>query len=54
MSLTVEELKERILATYDPDDIVEIFQLNTEDLLDRFEDKMLYYIDKFDLEDEEQ
>lgn len=45
MSLTVEEIKERLLAKYDPDDITELFQLTTEDLLDRFEDKMLNYMD---------
>jgi hypothetical protein len=45
MSLTVEEIKERLLAKYDPDDIIELFQLTTEDLLDRFEDKMLHYMD---------
>ena len=41
MSLTLEEIKERLLRLYDPDDLIEALQISSEDLLDRFEDKLL-------------
>ena len=54
MSLTLEEIKERLLLIYDPDDLIEALQISAEDLLDRFEDKLLKNIDEFqeDLEEE--
>ncbi len=54
MSLTLEEIKERLLRLYDPDDLIEALQISAEDLLDRFEDKLLKNIDEFqeDLEEE--
>ena len=47
MSYTYEELKEKIMALYDPDDLVEILQVSTEDILDRFEERVLYYSNVF-------
>lgn len=54
MSLTLEEIKERLLRLYDPDDLIEALQISAEDLLDRFEDKLLKKIEEFqeDLEEE--
>ena len=54
MSLTLEEIKERLLRLYAPDDLIEALQISAEDLLDRFEDKLLKNIDEFqeDLEEE--
>ena len=54
MSLTLEEIKERLLRLSDPDDLIEALQISAEDLLDRFEDKLLKNIDEFqeDLEEE--
>jgi hypothetical protein len=54
MSLTLEEIKERLLRFYDPDDLLEALQISSEELLDRFEDKLLLRLDKFqeDLEEE--
>jgi|TARA_Y100000015_G_scaffold14898_1_gene14297 hypothetical protein len=54
MSLTLEEIKERLLRLYDPDDLIEALQISSEDLLDRFEDKLLKNIEEFqeDLEEE--
>jgi hypothetical protein len=54
MSLTLEEIKERLLRFYDPDDLLEALQISAEELLDRFEDKLLLRLDKFqeDLEEE--
>jgi hypothetical protein len=54
MSLTLEEIKERLLRFYDPDDLLEALQISAEDILDRFEDKLLRKLDEFqeDLEEE--
>ena len=54
MSLTVEEIKEKILHLYDPDDLLEALQISSEEILDRFEDKLIRKLDQFteELEDE--
>ena len=56
MSLTLQEIKERILKTYDPDDLLEALEVTSEELLDRFEDKLINRLDEFeeDLTDEEE
>lgn len=54
MSLTVAELKERILQEYDPDDIIEILQLSSEELLDAFPEKMLQYRGRFEIDDDKE
>jgi hypothetical protein len=55
MSLTLEEIKERLLKTLDPDDLLEALQITSEEMLDRFEDKLINRLDVFEeeLEDEE-
>ena len=53
MSLTLEEMKERLTKTYDPDDLLEVFQITTEDLLNRFEDRLIRNLDSFYEEFEE-
>ena len=55
MSLTLEEVKERLLKTFDPDDLLEALQITSEEILDRFEDKLINRLDVFEeeLEDEE-
>ena len=40
MSLTYEEIKEK-LSRYDEVTILEVLQINTYDILDKFEDKIL-------------
>ena len=54
MSLTLEEIKEKILHLYDPDDLLEALQISSEEILDRFEDKLIRKLDQFkeELEDE--
>ena len=54
MSLTLEEIKEKLLRFYDPDDLLEALQISSEEILDRFEDKLLRKLDEFqeDLEEE--
>ena len=54
MSLTLEEIKERLLRLYDPDDLLEALQISSEELLDRFEDKLIRRLDEFQEELEEE
>ena len=50
MSLTMDEIKERILRMYDPDDLLEAPEISAEELLDRFEDKLINRLDRFEEE----
>lgn len=54
MSLTLEEIKERLLKLYDPDDLLEALQISAQEILDRFEDKLLRRLDTFQEEIEEE
>jgi hypothetical protein len=54
MSLTLEEVKERLLKTFDPDDLLEALQITSEQLLERFEDKLINRLDVFEQELEEE
>jgi len=54
MSLTLEEVKERLLKTLDPDDLLEALQITSEQILDRFEDKLINRLDVFEQELEEE
>jgi len=54
MSLTLEEIKERLLKTFDPDDLLEALQITSEEMLDRFEDKLINRLDVFEQELEEE
>lgn len=38
--MTLEELKKRILAECDPDEVVEELDISTEDLIEAFEDRL--------------
>ena len=50
MSLTLEEIKERLLKTYAQDDFLEALEINSEELLDRFEDKLINRLESFEEE----
>ena len=54
MSLTLEEVKERLLKTFDPDDLLEALQITSEEMLDRLEDKLINRLDVFEQELEEE
>jgi hypothetical protein len=54
MSLTLEEIKERLLKTLDPDDLLEALQITSEEMLDRFEDKLINRLEVFEQELEEE
>ena len=54
MMKTLSELKEYIIENYDPDLVVEILEITTEELLDNFEDKLWNCRNKFlELEERE-
>lgn len=54
---TLEELKEKIVETYDPDLLVEVLKLTTEDLVealsDRIEDMADFFEEEFEADAEE-
>jgi len=54
MSLTLGEMKEKILKLYDPDDLLEALEITSEQLLDRFEDKLINRFEMFEEEFEEE
>ena len=50
MSLTLDEIKERLLTKYDPEDFLEALEITAEELVDRFEDKLINRLDNFEEE----
>ena len=54
MSLTLGEMKEKLLKLYDPDDLLEALEITSEQLLDRFEDKLINRFDFFEAEFKEE
>ena len=50
---TLDELREKLLTRYEIDDIIELLDINSEELVDRFEDKVINRIEKLQLEIEE-
>jgi|TARA_E500000318_G_C3475765_1_gene178358 uncharacterized protein YabN with tetrapyrrole methylase and pyrophosphatase domain len=55
MSLTMDEVIERILKRYDAEDLMEALDITSEEILDRFEDKFINRLAFFEEEvDEEQ
>ena len=42
------------MKTYDPDDLLEALEITSEELLDRFEDKLINRLDIFEEELEEE
>jgi hypothetical protein len=53
MTLTIDELKERISNQFDPDLVVEMLEITTEELLENFHDRLVDNINKFELEGED-
>ena len=49
-NLTMEEIKERLLQRYDPEDLVEALDLSSTELVDRFEDKLINRLESFEEE----
>ena len=48
MSLTMDEIIERILKRYDAEDLLEAMDISSEELLDRFEDKFINRLHQFE------
>jgi len=46
----MDEIREKILDRYDPDDLIEFLELTSEELLDRFEDKLINRLEQFEEE----
>ena len=53
MSLTMDEVIERILKRYDAEDLLEALDITSEELLDRFEDKFINRLQVFEAEVDE-
>ena len=49
-NLTMDEIREKILDRYDPDDLVDYLELTSEEILDRFEDKLINRLEQFEEE----
>ena len=49
-NLTMDEIRELILKRYDPDDLVDYLELTSEEILDRFEDKLINRLEMFEEE----
>jgi hypothetical protein len=56
MPITLEELKEQVIATLDEELICEMLSISTSDLVDAFEDRILKNFDKIaeEFEDEDE
>lgn len=52
--MTLDELREKLLDNYDPDDIISALDISSEELLDRFEDKLIDKLDKLEGEFEDE
>ena len=48
MSLTMNEIKEKLLERYEVADLVEALAVTSEELLDRLEDKLINRLDGFE------
>ena len=48
MTYTLDEKLERIGERYDPDDLVDLLNLSTTEIINAFPDKVLHYIQLFD------
>lgn len=46
-----EHIKQQLLDRYDPDDIIYILEIDTEELVDELEHLIMRNLDKFNLDD---
>ena len=52
--LTMNEIYDKILSRYDPDEVVELLEITTQDLLDAFEFRMVEMYDELNEEFEDE
>lgn len=50
MSLTMDEIKEKVLTRYDIDEILALLDVTAEEIVDRFEDKFINRLSLFEEE----
>ena len=50
MSLTMDEIKERVLTRYDIDDLLTLLDVTAEQIVDRLEDKFINRLAEFEEE----
>ena len=50
MSLTMDEITERVLTRYDIDDLLTLLDVTAEEIVDRFEDKFINRLALFEEE----
>ena len=50
MSLTMDEIKERVLTRYDIDDLLTLLDVTAEEIVDSFEDKFINRLALFEEE----
>ncbi len=50
MSLTMDEIRERVLTRYDIDDLLTLLDVTAEEIVDRFEDKFINRLSLFEEE----
>lgn len=43
--VSLEDVRQQLLDAYDPDEIVDVLNISTEEILDRFEDKVVEYME---------
>lgn len=48
--ITLEEYKEQLLAFYDPDDLVDVLEISSEELIEAFPDKVQSLLTKLNSE----
>ena len=46
----MDEIREKILDRYDHDDLIDFLELTSEEILDRFEDKLINRLEMFEEE----
>lgn len=44
--LTLEELKDRLVTQFDPEDLIELLNIKMRDMVEAFEDKIELYYNK--------
>jgi hypothetical protein len=54
MSLTLDELKEKLTERYDPDMLIEVLKLSSDELVEAFEFRILEMFDKLEEEFEDE
>lgn len=50
MSLTLDEIRERMLSRYEIDELLELLKISAEELVDRFEDKLINVADDLEVD----